>query len=258
MKQLSLVFSLLFFLSVNAQDSDLKPLVDQLKTEIQSEKDDAKKLFLLDSLTSVVRDKSNFPYDSIARSTIDLAIKLDSFNIAAYNTTNLINFHNNFLGKPKTGIAIFNTYFKALKNNISARNLAGLYIDSGDSYYFTKQVDSAMSHYDKAITYAEKANDNRVKGFAILYKGYAYSDEGKFALASQTLKQASEIFTQEKDTFNIIAAKNSLAILYSANGFIEEAQKERRETIKLATETKSYGQLISLYVNEANDLKNKV
>ncbi|TBV25578.1 hypothetical protein DMZ43_11580 [Meridianimaribacter sp. CL38] len=255
MKQLSLVFSLLFFLSVNAQDSDLKPLVDQLKTEIQSEKDDAKKLFLLDSLTSVVRDKSSFPYDSIARTTIDLAIKLDSFNIAAYNTTNLINYHNNFLGKPKTGIAIFNTYFKALKNNISARNLAGLYIDSGDSYYFTKQVDSAMSHYDKAITYAEKANDNRVKGFAILYKGYAYSDEGKFALASQTLKQASEIFIQEKDTFNIIAAKNSLAILYSANGFIEEAQKERKETIKLATETKSYGQLISLYVNEASDLK---
>jgi len=41
MKQLSLVFSLLFFLSVNAQDSDLKPLVDQLKTEIQSEKDEA-------------------------------------------------------------------------------------------------------------------------------------------------------------------------------------------------------------------------
>lgn len=238
MKQLSLVFSLLFFLSVNAQDSDLKPLVDQLKTEIQSEKDNAKKLFLLDSLTSVVRDKSSFPYDSIARTTIDLAIKLDSFNIAAYNTTNLINYHNNFLGKPKTGIAIFNTYFKTLKNNISARNLASLYIDSGDSFYFTKQVDSAMSHYDKAITYAERANDNRVKGFAILYKGYAYSDEGKFALASQTLKQASEIFTQEKDTFNIIAAKNSLAILYSANGFIQEAQKERKETIKLATELK--------------------
>lgn len=255
MKQLSLVFSLLFFLSVNAQDSDLKPLVDQLKTEIQSENDNAKKLFLLDSLTSVVRDKPNFSYDSIARTTIDLAIKLDSFNLAAYNTTNLINYHNNFLGKPKTGIAIFNTYFKTLKNNISARNLASLYIDSGDSFYFTKQVDSAMFHYDKAITYAEKANDNRVKGFAILYKGYAYSDEGKFALASQTLKQASEIFTQEKDTFNIIAAKNSLAILYSANGFIEEAQKERRETIKLATETKSYGQLISLYVNEANDFK---
>jgi len=255
MKQFSHIFSLLFFLTVNAQDSDLIPLVNQLKTEIQSENDNAKKLFLLDSLTSVVRDKPNFPYDSIARTTIDLAIKIDSFNLAAYNTTNLINYYNNILGKPKTGIAVFNTYFRTLKNHISDRNLASLYIDSGDSFYFTKQVDSAMYHYDKAISFAEKAKDNRVKGFAILYKGYTYSDEGKFALASATLKQASEIFIKEKDTFNVIAAKNALALLYSANGFLKEARQERKETIYLAKTTKSYGQLISLYVNQANDLK---
>ena len=112
-----------------------------------------------------------------------------------------------------------------------------------------------MYHYDKAISFAEKANDNRVKGFAILYKGYTYSDEGKFALASETLKQASEIFIKEKDTFNVIAAKNALALLYSANGFLKEARQERKETIYLAKTTKSYGQLISLYVNQANDLK---
>ena len=138
------IFSLLFFLTVNAQDSDLIPLVNQLKTEIQSENDNAKKLLLLDSLTLVVRDKPNFSYDSIARTTIDLAIKIDSFNLAAYNTTNLINYYNNILGKPKTGIAIFNTYFRTLKHHINDRNLASLYIDSGDSFYFTKQVDSAM------------------------------------------------------------------------------------------------------------------
>lgn len=255
MKQFSLIFSLLFFLFLNSQESDLQTLVNQLKTQIHSENNNAKKLVLLDSLTAVVRDKPNFGYDSIAHTTIDLAIKLDSFNMAAYNTANLINYHNNVLGKPKIGLNIFNTYFKTLKNNISTRNLASLHIDSGDSFYFTKQVDSAMAHYNKAITYAEKAKDHLLKGFAILYKGYAYSDEGKFALASQTLKQASEIFIQEKDTFNIIAAKNALAILYSANGFIDEAQLERRETIKLATKIKSYGQLISLYANEANDLK---
>ncbi|MFY0713120.1 hypothetical protein J1D01_05555 [Seonamhaeicola sp. NFXS20] len=255
MKQFSLIFSLLFFLFLNSQESDLQTLVDQLKTQIHSENNKTKKLVLLDSLTAVVRDKPNFGYDSIARTTIDLAIKLDSFNMAAYNTANLINYHNNVLGKPKIGLNIFKTYFKTLKKNISARNLASLYIDSGDSFYFTKQVDSAMAHYEKAITYAEKAKDHHLKGSAILYKGYAYSDEGKFALASQTLKQASEIFIQEKDTFNIIAAKNALAILYSVNGFIDEAQLERRETIELATKIKSYGQLISLYANEASDLK---
>ena len=39
MKQFLHIFSLLFFLTVNAQDSDLIPLVNQLKTEIQSEND---------------------------------------------------------------------------------------------------------------------------------------------------------------------------------------------------------------------------
>ena len=90
-----------------------------------------------------------------------------SIQQSAYNTTNLINYHNNFLGKPKTGITIFNTYFKTLKNNINARNLASLYIDSGDSYYFTQQVDSAMAHYDKAITYADPRE--KLKGAIVLW-----------------------------------------------------------------------------------------
>lgn len=46
-----------------------------------------------------------------------------------------------------------------------------------------------------------------------------------------------------------------MAILYSANGFIDEAQIERKEAISLAETIKSYGQLTSLYVNQAYDNK---
>lgn len=255
MKRFSIVFFLLYFLSTNAQDSTLQTQVSALNKQIETEKEPANKLALLDSLTSLIRDKTNFSYDSVARTTIDLAIKLDAFNTAGYHTTNLINYYNNVVAKPKTGLVIFNTYFNVLKAHLSDRNKAALYIDSGDSYYFIKQADTAMHHYELAKQYAEKAGDERVKGFAILYKGYTYTDEGDFTKASQTLQEALKIFINVKDTFNIIAAKNSLSILYSSNDFFKEAQEERTEAIALAEKAKNYSQLIPLYINAANDLK---
>ncbi|WP_338731006.1 tetratricopeptide repeat-containing sensor histidine kinase [Mangrovimonas cancribranchiae] len=255
MKPLLTSIFLLVASIICAQDLKTQPIVNELNTQIQLEKSKAKKLKLLDSLTATVRNKTDFAYDSIARKTIDYAILLDSFNIAAYNTTNLINYHNNILGNPEEGIVIFNNYFNTLKNKISYRNIASLYIDSGDSFYFIKQVDSAMSHYSKAIAFAKKAKDQRVEAMATLYQGYAYTDEGNFVKASQTLQKASKIFNTVKDTFNIIASKNALSLLYSSNGFLTEAREERIEAISLAEKIKSYGQLIPLYVNEATDNK---
>ncbi len=253
LKQLTTIFLFLFFIANYAQNPKLHKQVNELKTQIETENNKISKLKLLDSLTNIVRDKMEFGYDSIARITIDYAIKLDSFNIAAFNASNLIYYHNNILGEPEEGLVIFNNYFEGLKNKISNRNLASLYIDSGDSFYYTGQVDSALSQYNKAKLFAKKAGNERVMAFALLYQGYAYSDEGNFTKSSKSLQEASKIFNKLKDTFNIIATKNSLAILYSSNGFLTEAQGERREAIALAEKIKSYGQLTTLYVNEAND-----
>ncbi len=254
--KLSITVLIFFFSSVIfGQRVPIQEQVKQLKTQIQSENNKIRKLKLLDSLTSTVRDNSNFGYDSIARIAIDYAIQLDSFNIAAYNVSNLIYYHNNILGQPKEGLAIFDKYFDRLKNKISHRNLASLYIDSGDSFSFTGQVNAAIAQYEKAQEFGEKAGNPRVMAFAFLYKGYIYSDEGDFTKASQSFQDASEIFIEAKDTFNIIASKNALAILYSANGFMDEAHKERKEAIALAEKTNSHGQLTSLYINEAHDNK---
>lgn len=257
MKLITTVFLLFFYSIVNAQKSTLQEQVNQLKTQIQAEQNKVTKLQLLDSLTAVVIDKTEFGFDSIARTTIDYAIKLDSFEIAARRASNLIYYHNNILGRPEEGIKVFNTYFEKVKNNISNRRLASLYIDSGDSFYYLKEVDSALSQYDKAKEYGAKAGNERVMAFAFLYKGYIYSDEGDFTKASQSYQEASRIFNEVKDTFNIIATKNALGILYSTNGFLAEAQEERKEAIALAEKINSYGQLTSLYINEAHGDKKK-
>ncbi len=238
---------------IGAQSPALQKRVNELKTQINAENNKASKLKLLDSLTSIIQNKTDFEFDSVARITIDFALKLDSFNLAARRASNLIYFHNNILGQPEVGIEVYNKYFDRVKNNISNRRLASLYIDSGDSFYYLKQVDSALAQYDKAKEYGKKSGNERVMAFAILYKGYIYSDGGDFIDASQSFQEASEIFNEVNDTFNIIATKNALAILYSANGFISEAQEERKEAITLAEKTNSYGQLSSLYANEATD-----
>lgn len=255
MKISIIVFLFFFYGIVCAQKSSLQEQVNLLKNQIHVENDKVKKLQLLDKLTNVIRDEKEYGFDSIARVTIDYAIKLDSFNIAAHHASNLIYYHNNIIGQPEKGIEIFNTYFNQIKNDISNRRLASLYIDSGDSYSFTGQLEMALDQYDKAIKFGKKVANERIMAFAFLYKGYIYSDTGDFIKASQSFQEASTVFNKVKDTFNIVASKNALAILYSTNGFIDEAQRERKEAIALAEKTNSYGQLTSLYVNQANDNK---
>ncbi|WP_191963448.1 ATP-binding protein [Pseudotamlana haliotis] len=255
MKKVLLIVLLLIYGFSHAQNDNDKRRAGALKKQIDLEVNKSHKLKLLDSLTQIVRNKETLDYDSIAKATIDYAIELDSLNIAAYNTTNLINFYNNFLGKPKEGLNLYKKYFKTLKGNITNRNMACLYIDSGDSYYFIKEKDSALQHYDKAIEYARKDENDRLMATALLYKGYAYSDEGNLTKASQTLQEASKVFIKLKDTSKIISIKNSLSILYSYNGFRKEGQLERLEAISLAEKQKNDDLLTTLYFNQAFDNK---
>ncbi|WP_159021299.1 sensor histidine kinase [Formosa sp. L2A11] len=255
MKTIYIVFLLLIYSITYAQDTTHQLEVDALKVQIKSETNKGQKLKLLDSLTDIIYQKTELGFDSISRFTIDYAIQLDSFNIASRNTQRLINYYNNVLGQPEEGVILFKTYFNTFKNHLTDRNLAGIYIDAGDSYYFVKEVDTAMSYYSKAKDYATKAGNDHVKAFAILYQGYTYTDEGDFAKASQHIQEASKIFQKVKDTFNIITSRNALSTLYSANGFLKEAELERKEAIELAKLSKNYKVLIPIYLNYAIDNK---
>ncbi|WP_225034760.1 sensor histidine kinase [Winogradskyella sp. SM1960] len=249
------IFIIVSLQLVHGQKQDVNiEAVNTIKQNINQSKKTIQ-LKWMDSLLTLIRDTKGFKYDSIARETIDFSIQLDSFNLAAYHTANLINYNNNFVGNPKEGVSLFNKYYPILETHISLRNKASLYIDSGDSYYYIGKVDKSIEHYDKAIFYADKDNNQRIKAFAILYKGYAYNDEGQFVEASKTLINAVKIFENVKDTFNIIGAKNSLGIVYSKNGFLEEANTERNEALVLAKKTNSIGQIATLEVNAAADFR---
>ena len=235
------------------QDQDLEARIQDLKLQIKETKG-RDQLKWRDSLSQIIWKARDARFEIIAKPTIKLAFELDSINVAAYHTTNLINFYNNTLGNPKKGLAFFDSIFPKFQNKkITDRNMAGLYLDSGDCHYFMGNRDKAIAHYQKAQVFARKSGDERVVAFTILYQGYAYNDDGAFVKASQTLQEASRIFQKVKDTFNIIGVKNSLAILYSKNMFLKEAKEEREGAIALSLLSNNNGSLISLYYNAASD-----
>ncbi|MEH6538206.1 MAG: sensor histidine kinase [Psychroserpens sp.] len=254
MKFIPLVISMLFGFQIAAQDLELQSKIEFVNSKIQQTAK-GERLKWLDSLTELTYRNPKLEYDAALRQTIDLAIALDSLNFAAQKVADLMGFQNNFLGKPKEGLKLFNTYSEKLNKGTDLSAIGHMYLNAADSYYYTDDIDTSFEYYAITKTYAKKAKDEQLLGWATMYTGYNESEIGKFAEASQSLKEAVDIFIKLKDTTNILGAKNALAILYSRNAFYEEAEEERSESILLIGKTNRYRTLTNLHFNAAEDYK---
>lgn len=256
MKHIFLAIVVLFVFQLSAQDqgTELQSKIDILNLKIEQSQN-GERLKWMDSLTKVVSNNVELKYDSIVRQTISLAIKLDSLNLATQRVTDLIRFQNNYLRKPNEALKLFNTHIEKLSSTENFKSIGYLNLNAADSYYYAGDFDKSFEYYDIAKDYALKAKDEKLYAFAVMFTGYNASDLGKFAEASKSLKEASQIFTKLKDTSNILAAKNSLGILYSRNAFYNEAEKERNESILLIGKTERYMALTKIYINATEDNK---
>ncbi|MGC4039383.1 MAG: sensor histidine kinase [Flavobacterium sp.] len=254
------LFSFFNFYCVFGQQEEAVKDQHLIETQIKfinkkiSSSNNKKKLFWLDSLCKVVRFKKEYNYEPIARRTINFAIAHDSLDIAAYHTGMLANYYNDIIGDPKKGKAVFDSLFPKL-NNCSDNNKAKLYLSMGNSYLFLANTQKALKYYKQAYAYADKAGNEKLKANSLWYQSDVLTEAGDFITASKYLITASELYNKVKDTFNIVAAKSVLTILYSKNGFFKEAEKIRNEAIALAEATHSYGQLAILYNNRADEEK---
>jgi signal transduction histidine kinase len=251
MKYTLLVITLLFGFQIIAQDLDLQNKIEFVNAKIQ-QTEKGERLAWLDSLTKLTYRNPKLKYDSIVRQTISLAIALDSINFAAIRLGDLMGFQNNYIGKPEEGLRLFKTYIETFKKGASLISVGYLYLNAADSYYYIGDIDKSFEYYKITIEYAKEAKDQQLYAAATMYTGYNESQLGKFAEASQSLKEAALIFTKLKDTTNILGAKTELAILYSRNSFYAEAEKERNECIFLIGKTNRYRTLSNLYFNAAS------
>jgi len=254
MRYLIALLAVLSFSSLYAQEGNAQKTMEALKIKI-SNSENGERLKWMDSLARLSANNIEYAKDSIIIETIKFAKELDSFGIATYQTSKLINYQNNRVGDPKTGNKIFVDFLETAKKTNLHRALANYYLEGADSYFFIENLEKSIVYYDLAEFHANKSKDIRLGGLAKLYKGGSLSLMGEFAKASITLQEASTIFDRSKDTFNIISTKNSLSILYSQNGFYKEATAERNEAIKMAKAINSIDHLIPFYFNASIDNK---
>ena len=250
-----IVLMLCFLLISNfssAQDASLETTVHNLKEKVKASNGSVK-LELLDSLCWLTRDKLELKYDSIAKATITYAIELDSFNIANRQAARLIWSYTNRLGQPKEGQSFFEQ-FEALKLPVQNNALlARFYLNAGDSYYFSEEVERAVDIYNLASSYALKGQDSMLYGTSKKYIADAYIRTGKLAEASKMLQEVEAIYRRTKDTIRLVNTKSSRADLYSMSGFYREAKAERDEVVVLAKAVNYESGIISALLNAAID-----
>ncbi len=252
MRTISLLLFFGMISSLYSQKTDLEKSVAALKIEIR-QAENKERLKLLDSLSTLVQNKKEFKYDSIVRTTIDLAIEMDNPEIAAKNTSNLIFYLSNRVGRPNEAMILFNDFITSRKLPKDNEILANLYLNGADSHYYSGKIDESIEVYKISEEYALMAGDSITYGAAKEYRSDAYARLGFFTEASILLQEAEDIYLAIKDTTRLILTQNSRANLYSQIGFFKEAEEERNEVIKMAAHSKYYPALISALYNAAID-----
>ena len=251
---LFLLLLLVYQLPAQKSDPDIPSKIKYLKVKIQ-ETESGERLIWLDSLVQTVLDRTEFKYDSIARVSINFAIKIDSLSKASRQLSDLIYYHNYVVSQPEEGIWLYDFYNEKFKNLKNDSILGFLHLYVADCFVAVNKLNEGIEFYKKALAYGKLSNNERLEALANLYMGYVFSNKGTFTDASVNFKKAAKIFTKSKDTLNLLSTKNALSILYSKNAFYDEAKKERDEAIEIAKKLNKGNNLISLYYNAAEDSK---
>jgi signal transduction histidine kinase len=226
--------------------------IELLKTQIRQEKG-ANKLLLLDSLTRNIEFRSDVAYDSIARVTIQLAIKMDSIHTAHFYTSGLMAYYNNYIDRPEKAVKLYNSYFVNHMDKLNNKERSTFHLDLGQSFEKLGKLERALKQYDRVIALNREKGQEKTLARAHLYKGIVQSTKGDFATAIQSTMTAGKIYKKVQDTLNLIRVENSLSILYSRNGFFKEAAVQRKAAIARSKILNSYDDITLLNINQSVD-----
>jgi len=258
MKSLPFIILFVFSLSLYAQDiTNISSQVKELKQKIKKS-NNKEQLKLLDSLTSLVWRKKGFNFDSLAIKTIDIAIKQDTTDLAAYHVVNRMYYYSSAFGDLNKSEAIFNDFRENHFSKVKIPNrILNFYKAGGLLYYNMDKYKKSLFYYEKALKASIKTTNNQGIGEIYMGKGMVFYNQGKLVASSQNLQKSIPYFKKSKSINAIINVKNVMVSLYSENGFYAEAAKEREEVLALAKKEKHYLFLSQIYFNYAVELGNR-
>jgi signal transduction histidine kinase len=251
-KTIVLLLSLMLSYIAFSQENQDQKTIETLKSKI-SQTHGSAKLKWMDSLSNFIAYNTDFESDSIVRATISYAKKLDSVDIQVFQSANLLYYTRSIKGAPKEAEKIIAETQKFIASVSNADVLAKYYFEVGSTYFMLNEFKKSLTYLDSCNLYASRTKNDKFIGLAKLTQGQVFADMGKFGDGSLKLQDAIKIFEAIKDTTNVLEARNSLAIIYSKNGFYEQAQKERNEIIKIEKARSTHDILPAIFFNEAAD-----
>lgn len=252
-----LIIFILFVVSVSAQEIPSKKQINELIQKINTSKN-KERVIWLDSLTTITWRKKGINFDSLAIETINYALKQDTADVAAYHVVNRMYYYSGSKGDLKASEKIFLDFEKNhISKVLKPRRLANFYKAGGLQYFNMDAYDKAMYYYNKALLYAVKTTDNQAIGEIYMGKGMVNYSLGKLIESSQNLQKSIPYFKASGGVNAIINVKNIMVSLYSENGFYEEAEKERKEVLKLAKKEEHHLFLSQIYFNYSVELRTR-
>jgi len=253
MKYFFLTIALCVAFQLTAQEVELPAKIDFFNSKIQETKA-SERLRWMDSLVGIIKFQDEVKYDSVARQIIQFSLEIDSLAFATRKTNEHILYKLDYSAKPLEAATIFDDFLPEVGPLDDCKRKANYFYLGAGAYWNLSKMDSSLKYYLMALDYAEKCNP-KILGDIHSKIGMAYVNTGKTVEASQELQIALDFYILNKDTFGIIDVKNSMSVLYSQHAFYEEAEKERREAIKLIKVFDGPSILSMFYFNSAADYR---
>ncbi|WP_103071242.1 ATP-binding protein [Aquimarina sediminis] len=256
------IIALHHFFSFAQQKEYVVDLINQLDHIVDNEE----RLYLLDSISKEVYKMraSDFEfykqkYPKYSLEYIDLAKRLDSFDLAAFKTSKLTYYYLQMVGKPDSALAIVNTIIKdsnKIKNRI---NLGHLYVKKAGANYQIDNLEKAIVDYTNAERVYHQTKDSIFEADAIYFNGQASERLGKLTEAVLKYQIANRLYSAMKDTTYMAYTGLAVSGIFSQLYLLEKSFEERKKIRVLLSsqKNKDYSALSELSINDARDFVKK-
>ena len=249
LKKFSIVVILLFFVSTSSKAQDLQ----YYKNIVDISLDDHQKLEAIDSVLSKTYRTDPNEFITYSFQYIDLAKRLDSFNLAANKAITLQRPLTRIKNDPGKAVTILSSVL-ANKYKITDSSLLGkLYLKRGDAN-LSVNLKVAIEDYTLALEHFSK-KDSVYVADVYLFRGQANSNLGNVVSAGEDFKNAFTYYENLKDYRYMCFAQQGKITMFSKNGFYEKAKKERDDLVSKLIELNLDEYLSTEYYNQALDYK---
>jgi len=225
--------------------------IEYYKKLAETEQDTTLKMAALDSVISMSFKKDDELFISKSLEYIVLAKEQNDLKSAAKKAINLQSVLTYAMNDSRKAITVIDRVLSH-KYKIDDSFLVGtLHFRRGRANY-PIDLDAAIEDYSQSILHYSKTDYSR-KGNSYIYRGHAYSDQGKFILASEDYQMAYTLFEKIKDYELMLYAQQGNITMYSIHGFFDKAKVERDTYLKKAQELDLDYNYSLTYYNQAID-----